>query len=62
MYFVFGFRVTDRHDGRAQKAGGIESLLTVVFASIFDRKGWPFENLLGIREIKAVFFSGWPCA
>ena len=57
MYFAFGFRVTDRHDDRAQKAGGIESLLAVVFAGIFHREGRPGENLLGIGEIKAVLFQ-----
>ncbi|MCX7156184.1 MAG: hypothetical protein NTW45_07055 [Rhodocyclales bacterium] len=57
MYFVFGFRVADRHNGHTQKAGGVESLLAVVFTSIFHGEGWPVENFLGIREIKAVLFQ-----
>ena len=56
MNFVFGFRVADRHDGSAKKAGGIETLLAVVIANIFHREGRPVEYLLGVREIKAVFF------
>ena len=57
MNFVFGFRVADRHDGSAKKAGGIETLLAVVIAGIFHRVGRPVEYLLGVREIKAVFFQ-----
>ena len=30
MNFVFGFRVADRHKGRAKKTSGIEALLAVV--------------------------------
>src|ERR1035437_3192331 len=44
--FVFGFRVADRHDGRAKKAGGIETLLAVVIAgSRVARNGHPFPAL-----------------
>lgn len=57
MNFVFGFRVADRHDGRAKKAGGIKALFAVVIAGIFHRDGRPVEYLLGIREIKAVLFQ-----
>ena len=59
MNFLFGFRVADRHDGRAKKAGRIETLLAVVIAGIFHRESRPVEYLLGVLEIKAVFFSGW---
>src|SRR5450759_424990 len=55
--FVFSFRVTDRHDGRAKKAGGVKALLTAVIARIFHRDGRPVEYLLSMREIKAVFFQ-----
>ena len=55
--FVFGFRVADRHDGRAKKAGGIKALFAVVIAGVFHREGRPVEYLLGVREIKAVFFQ-----
>src|ERR1035437_6990073 len=55
--FVFGFRVTDRHDGRAKKAGGIKALFAVVIVGIFHREGRPIEYLLGMREIKPVFFK-----
>ena len=57
MNFVFGFRVTDHHDCRAEKAGGIKALFTVVIASIFHREGRPVEHLLGMREIKAMFLQ-----
>lgn len=55
MNFVGGFRVADRHDGHAQKAGGIETLLAVVISGVFlgDRRA--VEHLLGIGEIKAMF-------
>lgn len=56
MNFIFGFRVADRHDNRAKKASGIESLFAVVIAGIFNRKDRPLEYLLGIREIKTVLF------
>jgi hypothetical protein len=55
--FVFGFRVADRHDGRAKKSGGIEALLAAVIADIFHREGRPVEYSLGILEIKAVLFQ-----
>ena len=54
MNFVFSFRVADRHDGCAQKAGGVEALLAVVIAGIFHREGWAVEYLLSIDEVKAV--------
>ena len=57
MNFVFGFRVADRHDGRAKKAGGIKALFAAVIAGIFHCEGRPVEHLLGIREIKAVLFQ-----
>ena len=55
--FEFGFRVIDRHAGRAKKAGGIESLVAVVFAGVFHRESRPVEYLLGFREIQAVLFQ-----
>jgi hypothetical protein len=55
--FAFGFRVADRHDGRAKKASGIETLLAIVIAGIFHRESRPVEHLLGVREIKAVLFQ-----
>ena len=58
MNFLFGFRVADRHDGRAKKAGRIETLLAVVIASIFHRESRPVEYLLGVLEIKVVLFQG----
>jgi len=54
---VSGFRVTDRHDDRAQKAGGIETLFAVVIAGIFLGDRWPVEHLRCIGEIKAVFLQ-----
>ena len=57
MNFVFGFRVTDRHHGRAKKAGGIKALFAAVISGIFRREGRPVEYLVGMREIKAVFFQ-----
>ena len=52
MNFVLGFRVADRHDGRAKKAGRIETLLAVAIAGIFHRESRPIEYLPGVREIK----------
>ncbi len=57
MNFVFGFRVADRHDGRAKKAGGIKTPFAVVITGVFHREGRPVEYLLGVREIKAVFLQ-----
>lgn len=57
MNFVFGFRVAYRHDGRIEKAGGIESLLAVVIPSIFHCECRPVEHLLGLGKIKAVLFQ-----
>lgn len=57
MNFAFCFRVTDCHNGRTQKAGGIEALLSVVIANVFLRDRRPVEHLLGIGEIKAVLFQ-----
>lgn len=57
MNFAFCFRVTDRHDDRAQKAGGVEALLAAVIAGVFLRDRRPVEHLLGIGEIKAVLFQ-----
>jgi hypothetical protein len=49
--------VADRHDGCAQKAGGIEALLAVVIAGIFHREGWAVEYLLSVGKIKVVLFQ-----
>jgi len=57
MNFSFCFCVADRYDGRAKKAGGVESLFAAVIADIFLRDRRPVEHLLGINEIKAVFFQ-----
>ncbi len=57
MNFVGSFCMADRHDGHAQKAGGIETLLAVVIPGVFFGDRRPVEHLLGISEIKAVFFK-----
>ena len=57
MNFAFGFRVANRHDGRIEKAGGVESLLAVAIPSIFHSESRPVEHLLGFRKIKAVLFQ-----
>ena len=57
MNFVLGFRVADRHDGCAKKAGGIETLLAIVIAVIFHRESRPVEYLFRVRVIKAVLLT-----
>ena len=57
MDFVFSFCVADRHDGCTQKARRIEALFAVVITVIVHGEGRPVEDLLGIGEIKAVFFQ-----
>lgn len=57
MNFVFGFRVADRHDGRAKKAGGIKAPFAVLITGVFHREGRPVEYLFGVSEIKAVFLQ-----
>ncbi len=57
MDLVVGFRVSDRHNGCAQKAGGIEALLAIEISDIFHCEGWTAKHLLGIGEVKAMLFQ-----
>lgn len=60
--FIFCFGMANRHDGGSEKPGGIETLFAVVIAGIFYRDRRAVEYPFGLREIKAMFFSGWSCA
>ncbi len=54
MNFVFALRVTDRHDGCAEKACGIKAPFAVVITGVLHREGRAVEYRFGVREIKAM--------
>jgi len=54
--FVFGFRVADRHNGSAKKAGGIKAPFAVVITGIFHRDGGPLNTRSASAKSKPCFF------